>query len=223
MGHAGRLREAVARAQLRTWAAADAEQASRCASLLDRLVALAAVRTTATEAELAAALGTGTPATAERAARLLHARAPLTPELLAALTAAVARVDPDFDSNEDALRSDGRSRVVAARTLLAHTQAPPPAAFTVAMAHGSAGNATLAESVARRSASLQAAYFMLAARSLGLDCGPMAGFDIDKVNEAFFAGTTWRINFICNLGHGDPTKLYPRGPRLDFSEACKII
>ncbi|MBK9072605.1 MAG: malonic semialdehyde reductase [Myxococcales bacterium] len=86
-----------------------------------------------------------------------------------------------------------------------------------------AGNATLAESVARRSASLQAAYFMLAARSLGLDCGPMAGFDIDKVNEAFFAGTTWRINFVCNLGHGDPSKLYPRGPRLDFTEACKIL
>lgn len=85
------------------------------------------------------------------------------------------------------------------------------------------GNAALAESAARMNAALQAGYFMLAARSLGLDCGPMGGFDNAKVDAEFFAGTTWRSLFLCNLGHGDPAKVHPRGPRLTFNEACKII
>lgn len=76
--------------------------------------------------------------------------------------------------------------------------------------------------VALRNSSLQGAYFMLAARSLGLDCGPMSGFDNAKVDELFFAGTTIKSNFLCNLGHGDKSRLHPRSPRLDFSEACKI-
>jgi 3-hydroxypropanoate dehydrogenase len=78
------------------------------------------------------------------------------------------------------------------------------------------------EYIALRNSSLQGAYFMLAARSLGLDCGPMSGFDEAKVNAAFFAGTTVKSNFLCNLGYGDAAKLYPRNPRLDFSEACRI-
>lgn len=85
------------------------------------------------------------------------------------------------------------------------------------------GNPALAESAARMNAALQAGYFMLAARSLGLDCGPMGGFDNAKVDAEFFAGTTWRSLFLCNLGHGDPAKVHPRGPRLTFNEACKII
>jgi 3-hydroxypropanoate dehydrogenase len=79
------------------------------------------------------------------------------------------------------------------------------------------------EYIALRNSSLQGAYFMLAARSLGLDCGPMSGFNNAKVDAAFFAGTTVKSNFLCNLGHGDATKLHPRCPRLSFEEACTIV
>jgi 3-hydroxypropanoate dehydrogenase len=78
------------------------------------------------------------------------------------------------------------------------------------------------EYVALRNSSLQGAYFMLAARALGLDCGPMSGFNNALVDAAFFAGTTVKSNFLCNLGHGDASKLYPRSPRLSFEEACRI-
>ncbi len=83
-------------------------------------------------------------------------------------------------------------------------------------------NAVL-EYMALRNSSLQGAYFMLAARAVGLDCGPMSGFVNAKVDAEFFAGTTVKSNFLCNLGYGDATKLYPRSPRLDFEETCKII
>jgi 3-hydroxypropanoate dehydrogenase len=79
------------------------------------------------------------------------------------------------------------------------------------------------EYIALRNSSLQGAYFMLAARSLGLDCGPMSGFDNAKVDSAFFARTTVKSNFLCNLGHGDASKLHPRSPRLDFDEACTVL
>jgi len=81
----------------------------------------------------------------------------------------------------------------------------------------------VAQENAFRSGTLQAAYLMLAARSLGLDCGPMGGFDAAGVNAAFFAGTSWRANFICNMGYGTTDKLYPRNPRLAFEEACQIL
>ncbi len=83
--------------------------------------------------------------------------------------------------------------------------------------------ANVLEVMALRNSSLQGAYFMLAARSQGLDCGPMSGFNNAKVDEAFFAGTTVKSNFLCNLGHGDASKLFPRNPRLSFDEACKIV
>ena len=86
-----------------------------------------------------------------------------------------------------------------------------------------ADNPAAAEASAKNNSALQAAYFMLAARGFGLDCGPMGGFDRDKVDAEFFAGTTWRSSILCNLGHGDPSKLFPRNPRLDFEEACKIL
>jgi 3-hydroxypropanoate dehydrogenase len=86
-----------------------------------------------------------------------------------------------------------------------------------------AGNKPLIESTVFRNGTLQGAYFIIAARSLGLDCGPMSGFDNAKVDDAFFQGTAWKSNFICNIGHGDPSKLHPRSPRLDFDEACKIL
>ncbi len=79
------------------------------------------------------------------------------------------------------------------------------------------------EPSARLNAALQAGYFMLAARGVGLDCGPMGGFDAAKTDAEFFTGTTWRSLFLCNLGHGDPAKLHPRNPRLSFEEACKVL
>lgn len=89
-----------------------------------------------------------------------------------------------------------------------------------------AGNDPLIAETAMRNGSLQGAYLMLAARALGLDCGPMSGFDPGKVNAEFFpAGSRegkWRANFLCNLGYGDASKLHPRQPRLPFEEACRI-
>lgn len=74
-----------------------------------------------------------------------------------------------------------------------------------------------------RNSSLQGAYFMVAARSIGLDCGPMSGFDANKVNAEFFPDGKVKVNFICALGSGDPAKLFDRLPRLDFDEVCEVI
>jgi nitroreductase len=74
-----------------------------------------------------------------------------------------------------------------------------------------------------RNGTLQGAYLMLAARSLGLDCGPMSGFDNAAVDAEFFAGTNVRSNWLCNIGHGTDENLFPRHPRLDFEEACSIV
>ncbi|MEQ1789826.1 MAG: malonic semialdehyde reductase [Rickettsiales bacterium] len=84
------------------------------------------------------------------------------------------------------------------------------------------GNQPLIESTAFRNSSLQGAYFMLAARALGLDCGPMSGFNNSKMDEVFFAGTKIKSNFICNLGYGDASKLHPRAPRFEFDEVCRV-
>ncbi|AEI80667.1 NADH dehydrogenase/NAD(P)H nitroreductase [Cupriavidus necator N-1] len=95
----------------------------------------------------------------------------------------------------------------------------------------------LALTTARRNSSLQGAYFIIAARSLGLDCGPMSGFDNAKVDHEFFPAdpkdnafqleyfpdSHVKSNFLCNLGYGDPAKLFPRSPRLEFDEACKLL
>ena len=86
-----------------------------------------------------------------------------------------------------------------------------------------AGNAALIQDTAFRNSSLQGAYFILAARALGLDCGPMSGFDAAKVNAEFFPDDKWKVNFLCNLGYGDPSKLFPRSPRLSFEEACVVL
>ena len=100
-----------------------------------------------------------------------------------------------------------------------------------------ASNPQLVEVTAKRNSSLQGAYLMIAARALGLDCGPMSGFDNARLDEEFFgagkecegceqeffpAGHV-KSNFLCNLGYGDPTKLFPRGPRLEFDEACSLL
>jgi 3-hydroxypropanoate dehydrogenase len=79
-----------------------------------------------------------------------------------------------------------------------------------------------ARAAAMQSGTLQGAYLIVAARALGLDCGPMGGFDAAKVDAAFFPGGKVKSNFLCNLGYGDPAKLHPRAPRLAFDEACRI-
>jgi 3-hydroxypropanoate dehydrogenase len=85
------------------------------------------------------------------------------------------------------------------------------------------GKQALIDETALRNGSLQGGYFILAARALGLDCGPMSGFDAAKVNAEFFPDGKWKANFLCNLGYGDRTKLFPRNPRLEFDEACRVL
>ena len=85
------------------------------------------------------------------------------------------------------------------------------------------GNQALIDTTAFRNGTLQGGYFILAARALGLDCGPMSGFDNAKLDQAFFAGTTVKSNFLINLAHGDPAALFPRSPRLSFDEACRVL
>jgi len=85
------------------------------------------------------------------------------------------------------------------------------------------GNPPLIDETAFRNSSLQGGYFILAARAVGLDCGPMSGFDKTKVNAEFFPDGKWKVNFLCNLGYGDPSKLFPRNPRLEFDEACRVL
>jgi len=84
------------------------------------------------------------------------------------------------------------------------------------------GNDALIQESAMRNSSLQGAYLMLAARALGLDVGPMSGFDAAKVEAEFFPGTSVRVNFLCNLGYGDAAKLFPRSPRLDFEDVATL-
>jgi 3-hydroxypropanoate dehydrogenase len=85
------------------------------------------------------------------------------------------------------------------------------------------GNQALIDETSLRNSSLEGGYFILAARALGLDCGPMSGFDQGKVNAEFFPDGKWKANFLCNLGYGDRSKLFPRNPRLDFEEACVVL
>jgi 3-hydroxypropanoate dehydrogenase len=86
-----------------------------------------------------------------------------------------------------------------------------------------AGNQPLIEATAFRNSSMQGGYFILAARALGLDVGPMSGFDAEKLDAAFFAGTTVKVNFVCSIGHGDTSKLFDRSPRLSFEDACSVL
>lgn len=85
------------------------------------------------------------------------------------------------------------------------------------------GNPELIATTAFRNSSLQAAYFIIAARALGLDCGPMSGFNNAQVDASFFAGTQVKSNFLINLGYGDANALFARSPRLSFADACQLI
>ena len=86
-----------------------------------------------------------------------------------------------------------------------------------------AGKDSVIEDLLARNVPLQGAYMIIAARALGLDCGPMSGFDTVAVNREFFQDRPWRANFLCTLGYGDPESVFPRNPRLPFEEACRII
>ena len=85
------------------------------------------------------------------------------------------------------------------------------------------GNPPMAQATATRNGTLGAAYFMLAARGVGLDCGPMSGVDLAKVNAEFFADGRFATNFLINLGYGDDSKLFDRNPRLSFDQACTVL
>ena len=85
------------------------------------------------------------------------------------------------------------------------------------------GSEEFAEKTAFRNSSLQGAYFIIAARLLGLDCGPMSGFDNEGLDKEFFSDTAFKSNFICNIGYGDESKLFERSPRFDFDQICKIL
>ena len=84
-------------------------------------------------------------------------------------------------------------------------------------------NQALTDITAMRNGTLQGGYLMLAARAVGLDCGPMSGFDNAKVDAEFFPDGRFKSNFLCNLGYGDPSKLFPRSPRFAFEDVCKIV
>jgi 3-hydroxypropanoate dehydrogenase len=126
--------------------------------------------------------------------------------------------------------------VIVAYDLLFYEKLPKLFPHNPAMREVFVNNPQIVEITAIRNSTLQGAYLMLAARSLGLDCGPMSGFDNAKVDEEFFgagkcesceqeffpAGHV-KSNFLCNLGYGDPSKLFPRGPRLGFTEACTLL
>jgi 3-hydroxypropanoate dehydrogenase len=127
--------------------------------------------------------------------------------------------------------------VIIAYDLLFYEKLPKLFPHAPAMRDLFSANPQLVETTAKRNSSLQGAYLMLAARAIGLDCGPLSGFDNAKVDEEFFgageecegceqeffpAGHV-KSNFLCNLGYGDRSKLFPRSPRLDFSEACTLL
>lgn len=127
--------------------------------------------------------------------------------------------------------------VIVAYDLKFHEQLPKLFPQNPGMAALFRGNPEMVEVTAKRNSSLQGAYLIMAARSLGLDCGPMSGFDQAKVDEEFFAAGKpcfgcdqeffpeghVRANFLCNLGYGDPSALHPRLPRLAFNEACSLL
>jgi 3-hydroxypropanoate dehydrogenase len=126
--------------------------------------------------------------------------------------------------------------VIVAYDLRFYEKLPKLFPHNPAMRNVFTNNPQLVETTAKRNSSLQGAYLMLAARALGLDCGPMSGFDNAKVDELFFAAGMCeacdeeffpeghvKSNFLCNIGYGDRSKLFPRAPRLEFAEACTLL
>jgi 3-hydroxypropanoate dehydrogenase len=112
---------------------------------------------------------------------------------------------------------------VIAHDLKFYDQLPKLSPHNPAVRDVFANSPEIAAATAFRNGSLQGGYFILAARSVGLDCGPMSGFDNAKLDAEFFPAGNVKSNFLCNLGYGDPSKLFPRAPRLDFDETCQLL
>ena len=136
--------------------------------------------------------------------------------------AAKARLRPALDAGNVVQTMAAPVTAIVAYDLAFYEMMPKLAPHTDARSWFADEPLESLRTTALRNGSLQGAYLVIAARALGLDCGPMSGFDNAKVDAEFFAGTTVRSNFLCNLGYGDPSKLHPRAPRLTFDEACKI-
>ena len=125
------------------------------------------------------------------------------------------------EGNVNKVRSAPVTAIVAADTRF-YEEMPtlfPSRDFKAAFA----GKDAVIDDLLARNVPLQGAYLIVAARALGLDCGPMSGFDAAKVNAAFFPEGRWRANFLCTMGYGDPGSVFPRNPRLDFEQACRIV
>jgi len=150
--------------------------------------------------------------------------------------AAKERLRPALSAGNVAKTMAAPVTVIVAYDLKFYEKLPKLFPHNPAMRDNFANNPQLVEETAKRNSSLQGAYLILASRALGLDCGPMSGFDNAKVDEEFFAAGKCedcgeeffpaghvKSNFLCNIGYGDASKLNPRSPRLDFSEACSLM
>ena len=135
---------------------------------------------------------------------------------------AKARLGPALDKGNHAKTMAAPCTVIVAYDMAFYEKLPVLFPHTDARAWFADNPEPELYRAALRNSSLQGAYLMLAARALGLDCGPMSGFDRDKLDAAFFAGTSIHSNFLVNLGHGDPGSIFARSPRLPFDEACQI-
>jgi len=135
---------------------------------------------------------------------------------------AKARLGPALDEGNYKKTMAAPCTVIVAYDLAFFEKSPVLFPHTDAKSWFDTKNDAELTTIALRNGSLQGAYLLLAARSLGLDCGPMSGFDNAKVDATFFAGTRIRSNFLVNLGAGDPASIFPRSPRLSFDEACRI-
>ena len=135
---------------------------------------------------------------------------------------AKARLRPALDAGNVAATMAAPVTAIVAHDLAFYEQLPRLAPHADARACF-VGNDALIRTTAFRNGSLQGAYLIIAARALGLDCGPMSGFDNAKVDGEFFPGGAVKSNFLCNLGHGDAGKVHPRAPRLDFDDTCRVL
>jgi len=136
---------------------------------------------------------------------------------------AKARLKPLLDEGNIAQTMAAPATVIIGHDLEFVRTLPTLAPRATGLMEKLPGDPARAEYMAKRSVGLQGGYFMIAARALGLDCGPMSGFDREGVDREFFAGTAIKSYFLCNLGYGDRTGLRPRQARLGFDEACKIL
>lgn len=135
---------------------------------------------------------------------------------------AKARLEPHLSSSNRAKTMSAPVCVIVAYDTAFADHLPELFPHDLSARHWFADPAVSAETTMRNS-SLQGGYFIMAARALGLDCGPMSGFDRAGVDAAFFADSTWRSNFLINIGRGEPAGLFPRNPRLPFETACRIL